>query len=435
MPSFRYQSLTTTGRVSGGMVNAPDRAAAVRQLLGRGETPTIVEQADNAEEGARHGESKNGHRSPGLNGSAAPARAGSFSAFLQSKTERPNLGRADLASLMRELATAIEAGLPLMQALKTVRRQATGKSLPVILDFLIERVEAGTPLHQAAKEYGLPFDDMVVGMMRAADASGRVHEVLHQLSDLLERSVELRREVVGATVYPAIVFVLILASIVILVTVLVPRLMAPIQAQAGFTMPWPTQFLLTAADFIKANWIWIVGAIVVAIVSWRLWVKVPENRLKFDKVKLRTPLLGRLLRDVAVARFTRTLGTLVSAGLPILSALKIVRDTLGNTALMQAIDEVQEKVTTGQSLAEPMERSGYFPPLLIQIVNIGERSGRLESMLMHAAGAFDRQVSNSIKIFTKSLPPVLIIVAAAVASFVLVAILLPMLELQSAIGG
>ena len=150
---------------------------------------------------------------------------------------------------------------------------------------------------------------------------------------------------------------------------------------------------------------------------------------------LRIPLLGKLLRDVAVARFTRTLGTLVSAGIPILTALKIVRDTLGNTVLMDAIDEVQEKVTTGQSLAEPLARCGYFPPLLIQIVNMGERSGRLESMLLHASKAFDRQVDQTLSIFTKALPPALLILMASIASFVLTAILLPLLEMQNAIGG
>jgi type II secretory pathway component PulF len=146
-------------------------------------------------------------------------------------------------------------------------------------------------------------------------------------------------------------------------------------------------------------------------------------------------LFGRLIRDVAVARFTRTLGTLVAAGIPILTALRIVRDTLGNMVLMDAIDQVQEKVTTGQSLADPLERCGHFPPLLIQIVSIGERSGRLEAMLLHAAGAFDRQVNTSLKIFSKALPPVLIVIMAVIAAFVLLAILLPLLEMQSAVGG
>jgi type II secretory pathway component PulF len=142
-----------------------------------------------------------------------------------------------------------------------------------------------------------------------------------------------------------------------------------------------------------------------------------------------------LLRDVAVARFTRTLGTLVSAGLPILQSLRITRDVLGNAVLTNAVDEVQEKVTTGQALAEPLERCGFFPPLLIQIVNIGERSGRLESMLLHAASAFDRQVNTSIKIFTKALPPVLLVFMAVIAGFVLAGILLPLLQMQEALGG
>jgi type II secretory pathway component PulF len=259
-------------------------------------------------------------------------------------------------------------------------------------------------------------------------------EILHQLGDLLERSVELRRELVGATVYPMIVAGLIVVSSVILITFVLPSIMEPILAD-GRTLPIPTQILLGIADIVRGWWILILLAIIAGTYGWKSWIRVPDNRLAFDGWLLRLPLVGRLIRDVAVARFTRTLGTLVSAGMPILSALKIVRDTLGNTVLMRAIDQVQDKVTTGQSLADPLERCGHFPALLVQIVNIGERSGRLEPMLMHAAGAFDRQVANSIKIFTKSLPPVLLVFMAVIAAFVLVAILLPLLEMQSAIGG
>jgi type II secretory pathway component PulF len=165
--------------------------------------------------------------------------------------------------------------------------------------------------------------------------------------------------------------------------------------------------------------------------GWYAWSSMPANRYRIDRAKLRAPLFGRLLRDVAVARFTRTLGTLTSAGLPILDALRITRNTLGNHALMQAIDEVQDQVTSGKSLAEPLERSGLFPHLLVQVVSLGERSGRLDNMLMHAATAFDRQVSTSINLFTKALPPLLLIVMACLGGFVLAAILLPLLELQS----
>lgn len=346
---------------------------------------------------------------------------------------RPVITRSELADLIRELATALEAGLPLMQALRTVRRQAASKNLQVILDFVIERVEAGVTLHQAAKEYGPPFDDMTTGMLRAADASGRNAEIMHQLADLLERSVELRREVVGAVVYPLMIAGLIGASVIILIVFVLPRVMKPI-LQAKLDLPLPTIILMDASDFILAWWLVILGAMVLAWISWRNWLAYPANRLRFDTFLLRVPVVGRLVRDIAVARFTRTLGTLVSAGIPILSALRIVRDTLGNAALTRAIDQVSDKVTTGQSLADPLERSGHFPPLLVQIVNIGERSGRLEQMLLHAAGSFDRQVNNSLKLFTRILPTVLLIVMALVASFVLSAILLPIIELQKAVG-
>lgn len=417
MLTFRYQGI---GSPDGGTIQALNRSDALRILAQQGIVATSIEAASD----------------PSARGpSRAVMRSSNASASKSNRKGRPSMSRTDLASFIRELATALEAGLPLMQSLRTIRRQAGGRALPVILDFLIERVEAGVTLHQAAKEYGPPFDDMTIGMFRAADASGRNAEVLHQLADLLDRSVELRRELVGATVYPMIVSGLIFISVIVLVTFVLPRLMAPIAGQPGAVMPFPTQVLLVIAAFISGWWWLILMSAVIAIVAWRNWISNPKNKFLFDLTLLKTPILGVLLRDVAVARFTRTLGTLVSAGIPILQALRVVRDTLGNAAMMSAIDEVQERVTTGSSLADPLERSGLFPPLLIQIVNIGERSGRLEPMLMHAAGAFDRQVNNSLKVFTKALPPVLLIVMGLVAGFVLLGILLPLLNLQSALGG
>ena len=401
MPSFAYQAVDNDGKVVSGTVQASSRATAIDRLRTQGRTPTEMLQSENGD----------------ATGTAA----------------RPSIPAADVASLMRELATGIEAGLPLMQSLVTVRQQSASPKQAVILDFLIERVEAGRPLYEACREYGTPFDDMIVGMIRAADASGRMHEVLHQLADLLERSIELRRELVGATIYPLIVLVIMGISVTIFVTLLLPQLMIPLEQQ-GVPLPWPTLVLLGFADFIRSWWWALAAAGIGGYFAWKAWSAVPENRRIIDGFLLRVPVLGTLLRDIAVARFTRTLGTLSSAGVPILNALAIVRDTLGNTVMMDAIDDVREKVTTGGSLATPLERCGHFPPLLVQIVNIGERSGRLEGMLMHAASAFDRQVNNSLKVFTKALPPFLLVIMAAIAAFVLAAILLPLLEMQEAIS-
>lgn len=427
MPTFTYQSLTQGGQSRNGVLTANDRGDAIRQLLGRGETATVIEQQS---DGDFRPAAKSVSRSMPLPSATKGAQSTPMFARF-ARGARPSLGRSDMANLIRELATALEAGLPMMQALKTVRKQAHGAAMPVILDHLIDRVEAGEAIHTAARDYGPPFDDMIVGMLRAADASGKMSEVLHQLADLLERSVELRREVMGATFYPAIIAVLIAASATVLITVLVPRLIGPLMGEAGFNVPWPTKVLMNIASFLQAYWLWVLIAIVGLIVLWRMWIAVPANRYRFDLLKLKSPLLGKLLRDVAVARFTRTLGTLIAAGLPILDALRITRNTLANEALMQAVDQVQDQVTSGKSLADPLERSGLFPPLLVQVVNLGERSGRLETMLLHAATAFDRQVATSVKLFTKALPPLLLVVMATFGGFVLAAILLPLLELQS----
>jgi len=432
MPTYRHQSIDRGGAVAAGTVTAADRGAAMRALQSQGMAPMVLEATDGEAPAAR---AAAGARAPAATG-AGPVDLGAVLRGISGRRAgRPALKRVELANMVRELATAIEAGLPLLNALKTARRQAAGKAQPVILDFVIERVEAGRPLHEAMEEYGPPFDEMIVGMVRAADASGRMSEVMHQLADLLDRSVELRREVVGATLYPIIVAFMIMVSIVVAVTFLLPKLMAPILAQPGVSIPFPTKVLLGFADFMQAWWWLVIGGGLAAFVGGRRWMAVRENRRTVDRLLLKAPILGPLLRDVAVARFTRTLGTLVSAGLPILSALRIVRDTLGNLVLMEAIDGVQEKVTTGQSLADPLERCGFFPPLLVQIVNIGEKSGRLEPMLMHAAKAFDRQVNSSLKIFSQLLPPVLLVFMAAIAAFVLSGILLPLLEMQKALGG
>ena len=400
MRSFAYEAIDGDGRSVSGTVMAASRDAAMNAVRNLGKTPTEIVESD---------------------AGATPTAS------------RPTIPTSEVAALMRELATGIEAGLPLMQSLVTVRRQSTSQKQAVILDFLIEKVEAGRPLHEACRDYGDPFDEMIVGMIRAADASGRMHEVLHQLADLLERSLELRRELVGATIYPMIVLFIMGVSVAIFVTILLPKLMVPLQQQ-GVELPWPTRVLLGLADFLGAWWWAIIGLGVAVVFIWKGWSRIPANRRIVDGFLLRIPVLGNLLRDIAVARFTRTLGTLSSAGVPILTALSIVRDTLGNTVMMDAIDEVRERVTTGGSLATPLERCGHFPPLLVQIVNIGERSGRLEGMLMHAASAFDRQVNNSLKVFTKALPPFLLVIMAAIAAFVLSAILLPLLEMQEAIS-
>jgi general secretion pathway protein F len=293
MESFRYQSLTAGGETRQGVISAASRTAAIRQLEGRGETPTLIEQVEAGAEATTAASATTAAAVP----VEGPAFLSSFpQAFRRSRT-RPRASRAELANLVRELATALEAGLPVMQALRTARRQAPSRAIEAILDFFLERVEAGAPLHQAAQEYGPPFNDLIVGMLRAADASGKMSEVLHQLADLLDRALELRREVLGATLYPAIVFCLVVVSAIILVTVLVPQLIAPLVDQFD-ALPLPTRIVLAMADFIKAWWLLCLAALAVLWIGWRAWAAIPANRFLIDRTMLRLPVVGILLRDV-----------------------------------------------------------------------------------------------------------------------------------------
>ena len=405
MAVFRYESLGAGGA---GTVEAVDRASAVRELMGRGVTPSRVEEV----------------REGVFGGGGAGAAGFGFKRVMS---------RGELAGFMNELATATGAGLPLVSALRTIQRSGRSGAQKAMLEEVIDSVEGGTSLGDSLERVGRPFDDMVVSLVHAGEAAGRLETVLAQAATLLERELKLKRALVGAMIYPAIILCLVLVAVVIVVTVIVPRVLASVEGQIVH-MPLPTRIVQGMADFFGQWWWLVVMAIALGVFAWSRAYRKDGFRLWFDGLVIRTPVLGRLVREVAVARFTRTLGTLVGAGLPVLSSLRITKATLGNRALERAMEQVAEGVSGGKTIAEPLERTGLFPALLIQIVAMGERTGKLDEMLLQAAGAFEEKTEEAIKLFTTVLPPILIVILAMLVGFVMVAILLPLLELQEAIG-
>lgn len=414
MPTFRYKP---AGAGALATIDAPDRGAAIRSLRSRGVTPVSIEAVAGMD-GPLMVEPKN----PTLQLGATASHSGG------------RLPLADLAMLIRELATAIAAGLPIVQALRTIARQGRKAKQKAILERVISRIEEGKSLADACAAEGRSFNDLTINLMRAGDASGKLEIVLMQAADLLDRDLKLRRSVLAATLYPMILAGLISCAVIVIVTVIVPKVVKNIGQSAMGSLPWPTRVVQGVADFFGGYWWLILPAVAAAIygVGWLL--RQPAFRLKFDRALLSAPLLGKVMRDVAVARFTRTLGTLVSAGIPAVVALRVTKGTLGNKAMEQVIEEVCTKVASGQTIAEPMERSGYFPPMLVQIVNLGERSGRLDQLLNQAAGAFEDRTETSVKLFMTALPPMLVVMLAGVVGFVVMAILLPLLQMQEKIG-
>lgn len=420
MPQFRYESMGAGS--SAGTIEADNRAAAVRMLVARGITPKRV-----FEDAATQASTK---RLPARMGAvkAAPASSGSLSFG-----SRATMSRREMATLIRELSVATRAGLPLVPALKTIARQGRSPAQRAMLESIIKDVEQGRTLADAMRSVGKPFDDLVIALVNAGEASGRMGEVMDHAATLLDRAAKLKGQILGALMYPAVLMVFIVGAIITIVTVVVPQVIASAEGQIA-VLPLPTRIVQGLASLFT-NWWWAlaIGALILVVIARAIW-RAPASRFAIDSMMLRAPALGTLVRDIAVARFTRTFGTLTGAGLPVLQSLRIVRDTLGNAALTSAMDEVADEVAHGRTIAEPMERSGLFPPLLIQVTAMGEKTGHLDTMLTEAADVFEEKTERSLKVVTTLLPPMLIVLAAFAVVFILLAIFLPLLELQESIG-
>jgi type II secretory pathway component PulF len=443
VPTFAYKVVGgvngTASPGRGGMtIDAPDRATAVRELLRRGVTPSAIEPMEFGSlggpgEGPSRGDE---HRAFSATKSSSaedgePFAGPKMTLEAGSRGHARAMGRAEMAGFIRELSTAIQAGLPLVMALKTIAKQGRSEPQRRMLGRIIEGVEHGHSLGDAVEREQRTFGELTVSLVRAGEASGKLGEVLKQAADLLDKDVKLRRSIQAATLYPVILLLLIVGAIVVVVTFIVPKILESVRGQIT-QMPWPTRVVQGLADAVGSYW-WLIVLVIAGVVygAGRIYA-TPAWRLLIDRALLRVPLLGRLLRDVAVARFTRTLGTLTGAGVGVLQSLRITKATLENRAMEQVVDEVVEQVAGGKTIADPMERSGYFPPMLVQIVNLGERSGRLEELLEQAAGAFEDKTEQSVKLFTTALPPVLVVMLACVVGFVVLAILMPLLSVQEA---
>ncbi|MGD9689252.1 MAG: type II secretion system F family protein [Phycisphaerales bacterium] len=450
MPSFRYTSINGqagagNGAGASGVIDAPDRPAAVRILLGKGITPISVEAMNGAAAAGgrepRPGEAQAAKlkNEATTAGPAAPhAVPGSAEAAVKEsgggiQLRRSAMSLSETASFIRELATAIQAGLPLVPALRTLGKQGRTPAQKAMLGHLIERVEQGSTLAAAAQSWGKPFGELLVSLIRAGESSGKLGEVLDQAAELLDRDVALRRSLMSATLYPAILTVLTFGAITVVTTVIVPQVLKPFQGQFH-RLPLPMKIINGFAEGVGAYWWAILAVAAAAGVLWQRARQTEPSRTKIDALILKLPLFGAVVRDALVARFTRTLGTLVSAGLPVLQALRLTGATITNRAMQGAVMDVCDQVAAGKTIAEPLERSGLFPALLIQIVGLGERSGRLPELLRSAATALDGRTEARMKVITSVLPPILIVIVALLVGGVVAAIILTLLEMQNAVG-
>jgi type II secretory pathway component PulF len=413
---FSYKAVNQSGGHIAGSIEAVDRKGAVVALTNQGHFVTeLIEEAPSEVAG----------------GEKLALDIGQLVKFGSRK-----VSSKDVLAFTTQLSTALRAGLPLMRGLELIREQQHKVVTKELLGELVDAVSSGQSLSEAMARHEDVFSPLYMSMVRVGETGGILEQTTAQLAEMLTREEKIKANMKNASAYPIFVLCLGLVSVVIVMTVILPRIIGTLGTDVS-ALPLPTRMLMGVSSLVKGLFTSLLGWIVVAatgvgIYYFRKWRKT-RGRLRYDTFKLRIPILGSVLRTIAVGRFARTLGALTMGGVTILEALGVVRDTLGNELLGSEIDSVAEKVKRGESLAEPLGESGYFPPLLVQIVSVGEQTGKLDELLLNAADTFDTEADSAVSKFMAIFPALLILVLALVIGFIIAATLLPIVALQ--LGG
>lgn len=336
----------------------------------------------------------------------------------------------EIAIMTRQLSTLVGANIPLVAALTALVEQQENPKLKAIIARAREKVTEGSKLSDALKGNPKVFGEVFVNMVNAGESSGALEKVLERLADFTEGQAKLKSKVIGAMVYPIIMAIVGVALTAFLLTKVVPEV-ASMFADIGKVLPLPTRLLMAVSDILVSYWYLFLLAIPVIVYAVKRALSTPAGKAWWDKKVLKLPLFGRLARLVMISRFSRTLATLLSSGVPLLTAMDIVRNIVTNVHLRAVIEQTRDNVREGQSIADPLKRSGEFPPLVTHMIAIGEKTGGLEKMLERVADTYDMEVDNTISAMTTVLEPIMIVVMAAVVGFIVISIMLPMLEMSN----
>ena len=335
----------------------------------------------------------------------------------------------DVAVVTRQLATLLGAGLPLVESLSATIEQADILPLKRVLADVRDRVNEGSSLADAMSEHPRAFSELYVNMVRAGEASGAMEVVLQRLADFMDNQVSIRATFWANMIYPIVMILIAVAVVFVLMVKVIPQITQIFQ-DIHRALPLPTKVLILVSGFASTYWYLIVLAVAAAFIGMNRFRKTAKGKEWTDRMSLRLPIFGKLIKIAAMSRFSRTLSTLLASGVPIVKALDIVKAIVDNVVLSKAIDSTRERVTEGMSIAEPLRQSKVFPPMVIRMIAVGEQSGELEAMLERVALAFDREMEAKLKIFTSLLQPIVILIMAGMVGFIIVSILLPILEIN-----
>lgn len=364
------------------------------------------------------------------------ARAGKATAHGKGLSREVHFGqmfervkRTEVAAFTRQLATLLQAGIPLAESLGALFDQIENPKLKTVVGEVRTKVNEGSSLADALGKHPKVFEEVFLSMVRAGEAAGNLDAVLARLADFMEAQAKLRSKVTSAMVYPIIMLVVGTVIMAVLMVGVVPQITQLFEdAEQG--LPWNTELLIWISDVLGAYWyLWLLGGPTAAWGAFR-WTQSPSGRPVWDRWKLRTPVLGPLVRQIAIARFARTLGTMLSSGVPLLKALDIAREILGNAVLMKVIEGAKEQIQQGESIAVTLKKSGEFPSVVTHMIAVGERSGQLEQMLGNVAGAFEGDVDLKLGRLTTMLEPLMIVAMGGAVAFVVFSILMPIMQMN-----
>src|SRR5437016_196976 len=421
MPRFTYIALDSRGQESTGLVEAASTNEAIGQLRQAGYFPTNV-----YEEGKGGGRDGKAAKRAAKAARVSQPRERKGIVLFQRKKVKPKI----LMIFTRQLATLIDSGLPLLRSLNVLAKQERDPVLKNTINKLADSVQGGSTFSESLAQYPIIFNDLYVNMVKAGEVGGVLELVLTRLAEFQEKAAKIKNKVAAAMVYPLIVMTMAVTIMGFLLVFIVPKFEAIFHDMLGDRpLPVITTFVITVSRFVQGHWLVILGLIFAAIAAYKFANRTPRGKSTIDGVKLRFPLFGDIIRKTAISRFSRTLGTLVTSGVPILQALNITRETAGNMVIARAIARVHESVKEGESIVQPLEASAAFPPMVVSMIDVGEETGQLPEMLLKIADVYDDEVDNSVAAMTAALEPIMIVFLAVVVGTIVIALFLPLISI------
>ncbi|PIU83225.1 MAG: pilus assembly protein PilC, partial [Elusimicrobia bacterium CG06_land_8_20_14_3_00_38_11] len=402
---FSYKAKNTAGATVNGTIDAPDQMTASNKL--RAQRLILLE--------------------------ITLAKKDPLEALKKLNPFKPSVKAKDLVLFSRQLSTLVSAGVPIVQGLTILTEQIENPAFKTVVNNISEDIKAGISIAEAMKKEPDAFSDLYVAMIKAGEVGGILDVILERLSAYLEAADALKGKVKGALMYPSIVAFIAACVTVFLLVVVIPTF-KEIFSSFGADLPLPTKVLIAISEFLQRYIIFLIGGVIAAAVSVVKFYKTEKGKFMIDEYSLKVPMFGEMLRKVAVAKFTRTLGTLVKSGVPILQALDTVAQTAGNKIVERAILTAKESIREGEKIAAPLKKSGVFPPMVIQMISVGEETGNLDTMLTKIADFYDQEVDVAVKGLTSMIEPIVICVMGVVIGAIVIAMFMPMFSMGALAG-